>query len=137
MTLYLKNVPVDVSRLELIEIVSATPGYTSFSMSQPLMTHNYVRYAWISYDSEENCTKAKQMLEDKLVKESNELKDQYKLNPVKSVGARKPVRVTPRMPEDYIERDNKLCRKLIEEVLDRERQISPNFNFELIEKLTT
>jgi len=59
MTLYLKNVPVDVSRLELIEIVNGTPGYTSFSMSQPLMTHNYVRYAWISYDSEENCTKAK------------------------------------------------------------------------------
>ena len=36
MTLYLKQIPVKISRQELLEIVKTTPGFVSFSMSEPL-----------------------------------------------------------------------------------------------------
>jgi hypothetical protein len=64
MTLYLKLIPVNVARWELLEIVKETPGFVAFSMSEPLKTQNFVRYAWVSYDSEENCKKSKGLLEN-------------------------------------------------------------------------
>lgn len=63
MTLYLKSVPVNVSRWELLDVVRKTPGFVSLSMSEPLKLQDYERYAWISYDSDENCMKAKERLE--------------------------------------------------------------------------
>jgi hypothetical protein len=38
MTLYLKQIPVEISREELFEKIKGTPGYVSFSMSEPLKT---------------------------------------------------------------------------------------------------
>lgn len=63
MTLYLRQVPVNVSRWELLEIVRETNGFVSLSMSEPLKQQDFERYAWISYDSDENCHKAKERLD--------------------------------------------------------------------------
>jgi hypothetical protein len=60
MTLYLKSIPVNISRWDLLEIVRQSPGFVSLSMSEPLKSHNFVRYAWVSYDSNENCRKSKE-----------------------------------------------------------------------------
>lgn len=38
MTLYLKQIPVNISRWELLNHVRNTPGFVSFSMSEPLKT---------------------------------------------------------------------------------------------------
>jgi hypothetical protein len=75
MTLYLKNIPVNVSRWRLLEIIRETKGFVSFSMSEPLKAQDFERYAWITYDTDENCGAAKDHLEKQFV-------DNYKLNPV-------------------------------------------------------
>jgi len=63
MTLYLKSVPVNISRWELLDAVRETKGFISLSMSEPLKAQEFERYAWISYDSDENCNKAKEILD--------------------------------------------------------------------------
>lgn len=62
-TLYLKQIPVRISRWELLDKVRQTKGFVSFSMSEPLKTQDFERYAWVSYDSEENCRRAKDQLD--------------------------------------------------------------------------
>ena len=57
-TLYLKMVPAHVSRRELLEVAKTTPGFVSLSLSEPLRTQHFVRYAWISYDDETHCKMA-------------------------------------------------------------------------------
>lgn len=69
MTLYLKMIPVSISRWEILEIVKNTPGFVAFSMSEPLRTQGFVRYAWVSYDNEENCHKSKILLEGMSIKD--------------------------------------------------------------------
>lgn len=36
MTLYLRNIPVNVSRWNLLEVIRDTKGFVSLSMSEPL-----------------------------------------------------------------------------------------------------
>ena len=86
MTLHLKAVPVAISRWELLELVKTTPGFVALSLSEPLQTQDFVRYAWISYDSEENCGKSKLLLENMAIGD-------FKLAPVQSQTAKKPARV--------------------------------------------
>jgi hypothetical protein len=66
MTLYLKSIPCGISRWDILNFVRDTPGFVALSMSEPLRLQNFIRYAWVSYDSEENCSKGKEML-DKVV----------------------------------------------------------------------
>ena len=77
MTLYLKNIPTKVSRWELLEIIKETKGFVSLSMSEPLKAQEFERYAWITYDSDENCNAAKEILEKKRVQN-------FLFNPVQS-----------------------------------------------------
>lgn len=63
-TLYLKQIPVNISRWALLDEVKNTPGFVSLSMSEPLKSYDFERYAWVTYDSEENCRQAKNILED-------------------------------------------------------------------------
>lgn len=75
MTLYLKNIPVNVSRWDLIEVLKNTQGFVSLSMSEPLKAQNFERIAWITYDADSNCQLAKQSLESQYVQD-------YRLSPV-------------------------------------------------------
>lgn len=67
MTLYLKAIPKNVSRWELLDLLKDSRGFISLSLSDPLRTQDFERYAWVSYDSEENCRHAKEFLENKTV----------------------------------------------------------------------
>lgn len=69
MTLYLKQIPKNVSRLELLDLVKESRGFVSLSLSDPLRTQDFERYAWVSYDSEENCKNAKEFLENKSLRD--------------------------------------------------------------------
>ncbi len=97
-TLYLKQIPVKISRWDLLSIVRNTDGFVSLSMSEPLKTQDFERYAWVSFDSEENCLKAKEKLEGVKIRD-------FKIYPVKSLTQRKPVRITPPLSDEFLERD--------------------------------
>ncbi len=86
-TLYLKALPVNISRWDVLSEVKHTPGFLSLSLSEPLKTQDFVRYAWVSYDSEENCAKSRLLLENTVI-------GSFKLAPIKSQSAKKPVRVS-------------------------------------------
>jgi hypothetical protein len=78
MTLYLKSIPKKVSRWELLSLIKEeTRGFVSLSMSEPLRTQDFERYAWVSYDSDENCRLAKEILENKTLQDGN-----VRLNPI-------------------------------------------------------
>lgn len=68
-----------MSRWDILNVVRSTPGFVSFSMSEPLKTYNFVRYGWVSYDSEENCRAAKSILEKTNLPDSD-----FNLSPIKS-----------------------------------------------------
>ena len=99
-------------------------------MSEPLKSLNFIRYGWISYDSEENCKEALLALENLQIPGTN-----FILNPVRSSTQRKPIRVTPPLAEDCIERDLELCRKLVEDVFDKEKNI--DFTFDKLEETSS
>mmetsp|Transcript_32260 Transcript_32260/g.23812 ORF Transcript_32260/g.23812 Transcript_32260/m.23812 type:complete len:117 (+) Transcript_32260:452-802(+) len=61
-TLYFKQVPVNISRSELLEVIKQNKGFTSLSLSEPLKSQNFSRYAWVSFDSEPNCLSALEQL---------------------------------------------------------------------------
>ena len=58
LTLFLHQVPRNVSYSKILEIVRKLPGFISMSLSEPIRNQNYVRYCWVTFDSEENCDQA-------------------------------------------------------------------------------
>jgi hypothetical protein len=78
--------PVTISRWDVLNEVKHTPGFVSLSLSEPLKTQDFIRYAWVSYDSEENCAKSKIALENASI-------GSFKLAPIKSQSAKKPSKV--------------------------------------------
>ena len=122
-TLYLKLIPIHISRWDLLDAVKPTPGFLGLSMSEPLKTQDFVRYAWVTYDSDENCQRSKTILEKVSLKD-------FDLNPVISISTtRKKVKVTPLLNKGCINRDKQLSKSLIE-IFDKQRQIEDNRIFE-------
>ena len=117
-TLYLKAIPVTISRWDVLNEVKHTPGFVSLSLSEPLKTQDFVRYAWVSYDSEENCSKSRLLLENTAI-------GGFKLAPIKSQSAKKSTRITPPLSEGREKIDLEISRKLVE-LLDEEKQIKDN-----------
>ena len=126
MTLYLRSIPRNLGRQQLANLIrDHTQGFVSLSMSEPLKMQNFERYAWISFDSDENCRKAKESLE----KISIELKSRepFRLTPVQNSAHRKNIMITPELPDDSIERDLNLCKRLIIEVFEQEKEVPLEF----------
>lgn len=109
---------MSISRWDILNHVRQIPGFLSLSMSEPLKSQNFVRYAWVSFENEEYCRRAKEIMDQISLKN-------YNLNPVKSVSQRKGVKVTPPLSEGAEERDLKLTENLIRNVLDPEKGIDP------------
>lgn len=124
-TLYLKQIPVRVGRLELLNEVKNSKGFASFSMSDPLKAQDFERYAWVSYETEEDCAKARDQLDGLKIKD-------FKLYPIRSQTQRKPIRITPPLP-DNIDNDFKLCKQLIQKVFDVEKGIPSSLTDKLLE----
>lgn len=76
MSLYIKMIPSEVSRWDILDEVKSTPGFVSFSMSEPLRGQAFSRYAWISYDTIKHCSQSEELLKEVSVRD-------FALNPVK------------------------------------------------------
>ena len=120
MTLFLKAIPVNISRWDVLGVVKTSPGFVSLSMSEPLKTQNFSRFAWALYDSEAHCQESLELLTNKTVN------GDFKLLPVRSQSSsRKEVQVTPLQPLDSIQVDWRQATRLIQ-LLDSEKGIEDN-----------
>jgi hypothetical protein len=115
-TLYLKLIPTNISRWELLDAVQPTPGFLGLSMSEPLKTQDFVRYAWVTYDTEENCQKSKAILEKVSL-------NSFDLNPVISMSnSQKRVKVTPLLNKGCLVRDKERSADLIK-LFDEQKSV--------------
>ena len=86
--------------------------------------HNFERFAWLVYDSEEHAEAAMSSLETLVIRAPSEANvEDFKLTPVKNNQSVKPPKVTPEMAMDHVARDIEICKRLIKEVFDVEKEI--------------
>ena len=90
MTLFLHQIPKNISRCDILDVLKKLSGFISMSMSEPIKNQDFIRYCWVTFDSEESTEIAFETLNNlKIDKE-------YKLNPIKSKSTSyKKIRVTP------------------------------------------
>lgn len=55
LTLFIKAVPKNISREGLLRIFSKLEGFASLSLSDPLRSHDFVRYGWAAFINESLC----------------------------------------------------------------------------------
>jgi len=93
-------------------------GFVHLSMSEPMRNHDFERLAWASFSNESDCQQAEHQINNL------EIED-FSLQAVRSLPNRKktPVRITPPLPQNLIELDLELCKLLITEVFDPEKDI--------------
>jgi len=117
MTLFLHQLPKNVSRLSILEVLKKQDGFVAMSLSEPIKNQNYVRYVWVTYDKKESCEKAYDALNDL------KISGDYKTNPILSKSNNiKKIRVCFPTFEDRIVEDLDYSKQLIK-ILDKEKQI--------------
>jgi len=120
MTLFLKTIPVNISRWDLLNVVKSSPGFVSLSMSEPLKSQGFCRFAWVLYDTEEHCNESLTLLTGKLVATD------FRLAPVRSQSSsKKEVKTQPPHNSESITLDWRQSARVIR-VLDLEKGISEN-----------
>lgn len=120
MTLFLKTIPVNISRWDLLNVVKTSPGFVSLSMSEPLKSQGFSRFAWVLYDTEEHCNESLHILANKPV--TNE----FRLSPVRSQSSsRKEPKLQPPQSLESLTIDWKQTSRLIS-TIDREKGILNN-----------
>ncbi len=117
MTLFLHQLPRNVSRFQILDILKKLPGFISMSLSEPIKNQNYYRYCWVTFDSEANCDTAYETLNEYRI--SND----YKIIPIKSKSSTvKRIRLTPPLFIERMEEDLEYSKMLIE-FFDKEKNI--------------
>ena len=87
-------------------------------MNTAKANNQFARLAWATFDTQDNCEKAIHLINDLTI-------DNFTLSAIKSQPRKKriPVRISPPLPAIHIEFDYELCKLLISEVLDPEKEI--------------
>ncbi len=130
LTLFIHQIPRNISRAHILEIVKKLPGFISLSLSEPIKNQNYSRYCWITFDSEENTDLAYDSLSE--FKVTND----FKILPIKSKSSTaKKIRVTVPYFDHRIEEDLKFSESLIK-LFDQEKGIEVNTIFQSKENRT-
>lgn len=120
LTLFLKTIPTNVSRWEILDVLKNCNGFLSLSMSEPLKSQNFARFAWVLFDSEEHCGEGLQVLNGKQVTQD------FRLSPILSkTSSSKSIKIQTSSNIENIENDWKLSAQLIT-ALDREKGIYEN-----------
>lgn len=120
LTLFLKTIPINVSRWEILDVLKNCTGFLSLSMSEPLKSQNFARFAWVLFDSEAHCLESLQMLNGKQVTQD------FRLSPILSkTSSSKNIKTQPATCVENIENDWKTSAQLIT-CLDREKGIYEN-----------
>ena len=115
MTLFLHQIPKKISRCEILNVIKKLQGFISMSMSEPIKNQDFVRYCWVTFDSEENTETAYDSLNNLVIDKD------YKVNPIKSKSTTiKKIRVTPPLFDERISEDLDLSRNIIS-ILDKEK----------------
>ena len=133
-TLYLKQIPTFIAKLQLKQAVqSIASGFEQIIFSRPLQMHNFERFAWLVFTSEEATDQAISAVENLVIRAPTENTNEtdFKLSPIKNNQTVKPPKVTPQMPLDHLSRDMELAKRLIKEVFDVEKEIE--FPFERLD----
>lgn len=124
MTLFLHQVPRNVSRWDILELIKPLSGFMMLSFSEPIKNQNFVRYCWVTFDNEENLDAAYEALSDQ------KINPDYRLNPIKSKSTTiKRIRVNPPQFDDRTAEDLDLSKSLIT-IFDKDKEI------EVIQSLT-
>ena len=120
MTLFLKNIPVNISRWDLLSLVKTSAGFVSLSMSEPLKSQGFSRFAWVLYDTEVHCNESMEYLTGKPVTA------EFRLTPVKSQSSsRKEPKLQPPQSIESLAIDWKQTARLIT-AIDMEKSIFDN-----------
>ena len=95
--------------------------------------HNFERFAWLVFTSEEAMNQAIPAVETLVIRAPTDSTNEtdFKLTPIKNNQTVKPPKVTPQMPLDHLSRDMELAKRLIKEVFDVEKEIE--FPFERLD----
>lgn len=56
-SLFIKSVPMSLSRVDLIAALQKLKGYLSLTLSEPQKLQNFARMAWVEFENEESCTR--------------------------------------------------------------------------------
>jgi len=63
LTLYLKYIPVNIKRTDLLNILKANiDGFFYLSMSEPMRNHQFSRLAWVTFEKEHDYEQALQKI---------------------------------------------------------------------------
>lgn len=120
LTLFIHQLPRNVSRWQVFDVVKKIPGFISLSLSEPIKLQNYNRYCWISFDTEDNLNVAYELLKD------YKINSDYKMNPIKSKSlTNRKVRITPMLYPERIDDDLGFTREIIE-MFDKDKEIINN-----------
>ena len=120
MTLFLKNIPVNISRWDLLNVVKTSAGFVSLSMSEPLKSQGFSRFAWVLYDTEAHCNESLEYLTGKPVTSD------FRLTPVRSQSSsRKDPKLQPPQSIESLAIDWKQTSRLIT-TIDLEKGIFDN-----------
>jgi len=85
---------------------------------------NNERFAWLVYATEEQADAAIPDLETLMIRAPVDTDhEDFKISPIKNNQTVKPPKTTPTMPVDHVARDYDLCKRLVKEVFDTERDI--------------
>lgn len=118
-TLFIHQLPRYISKNSINDIAMKVGGFVSISLSEPIKNQNYNRYCWLTFDTEDNCSKAYELLHN------FQVCNDYKCNPVKSKSTTfKNIRVTPFLYKERIDEDYEMTTKIIE-ILNNQCEITP------------
>ena len=120
LTLFIHKLPRNISRWQILEEAKKVPGFLSLSLSEPIKNQNYYRYCWLSFENEEKCTMAYDILKD------HSINSEYKMHPQNSQSnSVKKIRLTPPLFDERIVEDVKHTKKLIM-IFDKDKEIENN-----------
>jgi hypothetical protein len=123
----LKYIPVNIKRNDLLNTLKENlQGFVHLSMSEPMRNHDFTRLAWVNFSNEHDYEQALQKIPSLAI-------DEFQLQASKSHPNKKktPVRITPPLPQSLISSDFEICKKLITEIFDPEKEIKTNIVSEL------
>jgi hypothetical protein len=120
LTLFLHQIPRNISRWQILDVIKKLPGFISISLSEPIKNQNYYRYCWVSFDSEDNCNLAYESLNE------YRLNPDYKILPIRSKSSTtKRIRITPPVFENRVVIDLEFSKDFVI-MFDKDKGIEEN-----------
>ena len=117
-TYFIKNIPKEISRFDILEQVKKLPGFFSLSLSDPVKRLQFQRYAWVAFKDQESYENASILLGGIYIKEQP-------LTITKSVSKHRRVKIIKHYPSSRIDIDCKTANDLMK-TLDKEEEIEGN-----------